>query len=214
MATKLKLYNEALLKLGERKLSTLGDNTEPRRVLDEVYNDVVDYCLEQGFWKFAKRTTRLDYSTSVALGYGYQYAFAQPADMIRLYALSTDEYFANILNDFDEDDGHWVTDQDEIYIQYISNDPAYGWDLNAWPKTFQTYVACELAKRIAPRIAPDKEDRMIQLTKMALDDASAKDVMKAPVKFMPEGTWTASRSGGRGITGGRRDRGKRGTLIG
>jgi hypothetical protein len=45
-ASKLKLYNDALGILGERRLASLTENREPRRVLDEVWDagkGVVNY---------------------------------------------------------------------------------------------------------------------------------------------------------------------------
>lgn len=222
MATKLKLYNTALARIGQRKLATLTDAVESRRVLDDIYDDAVAYCLEQGFWKFAIRTTKIDYTPSVELEYGPAYAFEKPGDMVRPYKICSDEYFYDPLLGYDDDGpDYWVADVPEIYVKYVSNDTAYGMDLGNWPASFTRYVALRLAELISERITPAADvgkqgnNALRAEVKTALNDALAKDAMRGPTTFMPEGTWTASRSGGRGSTsGGRRDRGKRGTLIG
>ena len=80
MTTKLKLYNKALLYCKERKLASLTEEGKPRRLLDEVYDDSIEYCLEEGLWKFATQTVRIDYDESIAPLYGYRRAFVKPSD--------------------------------------------------------------------------------------------------------------------------------------
>ena len=61
MASKLILYNDALLLAGERSLANLSEDTEPRRLLDQVWNNGgVNLCLEEAQWEFAMRTVRVD----------------------------------------------------------------------------------------------------------------------------------------------------------
>ncbi len=58
MATKLGIYNLALSRLGQNRLTALNDNVENRRVLDNVYNDVLGELLSSGpeyGWKFTKK---------------------------------------------------------------------------------------------------------------------------------------------------------------
>ena len=60
-ASRLQIYNDALLLLGQRGIATLDVNEEGRRLLDTVWNGAgvgaggVEACLEQGQWKFARR---------------------------------------------------------------------------------------------------------------------------------------------------------------
>ena len=59
MATKLTLFREAIRLLGERKLDSLTESFEPRRVMDDIYDGGgVRSCLEMGQWKFATRSVR------------------------------------------------------------------------------------------------------------------------------------------------------------
>ena len=62
----LRLYNGALMELGERSLAALTDNVEPRRLLDRVWADgAVNDCLSNGQWRFARRTLALQYDEYV-----------------------------------------------------------------------------------------------------------------------------------------------------
>src|SRR4051812_14499694 len=80
MATdRLKIYNGALLICGERSLATLTENREPRRLLDQVWQEGgVQYCLEQGQWKFAMCASKFEADTSYTAQFGYTNRFQKP----------------------------------------------------------------------------------------------------------------------------------------
>lgn len=62
MATKIGLLNEALGYLGMRLLTSAQvttPNDEPSRVLSDIYDNALLFCLEQGHWKFASITGEL-----------------------------------------------------------------------------------------------------------------------------------------------------------
>lgn len=220
MATKLGLYNGALFLVGERKLASLTENVESRRMLDDVYDKLRLLALEAGFWKFALRTSRLSYSASVNTDeFGYRRAYEKPEDFLRLHKLCQDELLQIPLNDFSEEGSFWFGHSDEIYISYVSQAADYGLDLSRWTPTFANYFEHLLAHKIVNRLAPPADvgkqgnNNLERQLKAALSDALAKDAVSGPTQFAPNGTWTSSRSGSIG-SGGRRDRGNRGQLIG
>ena len=209
--TQLGLYNEALRILGERRLASLTENREPRRVLDDIWNDGArDYCLEQGMWNFAMRAVQIDKSTTEP-AFGYANAFDKPSDHIRTAGVAEDEFFNVPLTRVLEEVGFWFADIDPIYVRYISNDSNYGFDMNRWPATFGKYVAAYLASEAALTLTQsmDKKRMAMALAAERLTDARSKDAMADATAFMPQGNWTASRN-----RGSRRDRGSRNQLIG
>lgn len=215
MVTKLGTYNKALTEhLGERKLASLAENREPRRVLDDVWdNGLVKACLEAGQWKFAKRTLKLTYNPDVTPSFGHKYAFDKPTDFVRLAGVYSDEFCQMPLLKYQEEAGQWFASLQDIYIDYISDGTTYGNDLSNWPETFADYVAGSAALRASGRLqgnATDK-DALKRDVEVLLKSALSKDAMEGPTKFLPEGSWTASR---RGDNGPFRDRGNRGSLIG
>ncbi len=212
MATQLSLYNEALRLCGERKLASLSENREPRRILDSVWDaNAINYCLEQGQWNFAMRTAKIESNPSMQPPFGYQYAFDRPNDLIRISGLCSDEYFNNPLLEYEEEAGYWFADVDEIYIRYVSNDASYGNDYSLYPETYMRYVATYLAVEIVDRLTQNASlyDKLYGLMKRRLTDARSKDAMADPTKFLPTGSWVRSRRGGSSS-----DRGKRNRLIG
>lgn len=216
MTTRLQLYNTALRHIGESNLSSLTENREPRRVLDQVWDDgFINAILEQGFWKFAARSVKIAFDPSVTPDFGYRYAFAKPDDFVQVAQVCSDEYFNTPLLKYTDEGAYWFTDLDEIYVQFISNGASYGNNLATWPESFNMYAGYALANEIVERLTQSaaKKDAIFKQMKFFLMEAKSKDAMKNPTKFAPPGQWTQSR-GGMGGNGGRRDGGNRGGLLG
>lgn len=214
MATRLGLYNAALLEIGERGLSSLTEDREPRRVLDTVWNDsAIRYCLSKGQWKFATRSVRLEPSTSIAPGFGYQNAYPLPSDFVRTTAVFADEYGNVPLTAYRQEARHIFADIYPIYVSYVSDDDTYGGDLASWPEEFARFVTVYLASRIVWRITQNqsKTDDLRKLMRFLEREAKSSDAMEDPTKFPPLGSFERARLG---RTSGRRDRGSRSTLTG
>lgn len=213
MATKLSVYQGALRLCRERKLASLTENREPRRLLDDAYGDIVStgavrLCLEFGQWTFATRTQRLDYSPSVEPDFGYRRAFDQPADMVRPCAICADEYLKHPLLNYHDERHYWYADLDEIYASYVSSHSSYGGDLSLWPETFVKLVEAQLASEIVGSLTGADSQAVEKALKRAKLDAKSGDAMRKPTRFLPEGSWNSSRRGWSG------DRGNQHRLIG
>lgn len=221
--TRLQLYNNTLLLCGERFLSALTEDREPRRLLDQVWNtNGVDYVLEQGQWWFALRTVRVDYDPAITPDFGYRRAFVKPSDWIATSAVCTDEYFRVPLTAYADEVGYWYSDTDPIYVKYVSNAATYGANLAIWPASFADYVAAYFASRIISKLGGDKAAQKDALfgppgfpqrgiLAQTLHHALNAAAMTQPAQFLAQGNWTRARMGSRG---GRNDRGGNGSLIG
>ena len=209
--TRLKLYCGALRELGERKLASLEEDRLPRHLLDDVYTDVLQQALEEGQWRFAARSVLITPDTDVEPGFGHQNAFPFPDDHVRTMKLGHDEFFYGSLMHYTVEGRYWYTDVDPLYVQYVSNDPAYGMDLTCWPAKFTIYVETLLATHIMAGLTSAKTDRatMEKLLQKRLRSAEAIDAMEDAPAFLPQGTWVSSRGGYS-----RRDRGSRSRLYG
>lgn len=211
MTTRLRLYNDALLLCGERAVSTLTETTEPRRLLDQVWDsNGVRKCLEEGQWRFAMRTQKLDYDPDIEPDFGLNRAFTKPSDWVLTSAVCSDEYFTEPLLNYTDESGYWYSDIDSIYVKFVSDDTAYGMDLNSWPDSFQEFVSAHFASRIVLKTAnSEKAKNIYALREKLLKDAKSKAAMAEPTKFTPRGSWTRARQ-----YGSRGDRGNRGSLTG
>lgn len=218
MTSRLSLYNGALLLVGERGLSTLTDDVEPRRLLDLAWGTVgggaLDACLGMGQWKFAKRTVMLSPDPSISPAFGYGNAFAIPDDFVRTCALCSDENLNAPLTDYRMEGDYWYAWIEPIYVSYVSNDATCGGDLSRWPPEFVSVVEAYLAEKIALKLLEGeaKWKRAKLALKEALRDAKAADAMEGPPEGLPTSRFVAARQGARG--GGWADRGSRNRLIG
>lgn len=200
MTDQLSLYNGAVALLKERPIASLSEASPARRALDDAWSrGFVRYCLEQGQWNFAIRTTRVDYSTSITPAFGYTHAFEKPTDWVRTTGLAIDERMTCPLIQYRDEAGLWYADYDSLYASFVSDGAGYGADMSLWPETFARYAEAELASRVAGRIAGSDTmvDRIEKLVQRLKTDARSKDAMNEPVKFPPQGTWMSARRGGR-----------------
>jgi len=197
-ADQLSIFNGALRIIGERKLASLTEAREPGRVLNDIWTDgAVNYCLEQGLWKFAIRAVQIDYDAGISPAFGYTYAFDQPNDLVRIAGICSDEFFNNPLTAYVDEAGYWYSNLQTIYARYVSNDSIYGSNLSLWPETFKKFVEAYLALQMCERIVQNDEKlkNVMEIFKRRLSDALAKDAMKAPATFLPLNSWNAARHG-------------------
>lgn len=217
MATdRLKIYNGALLICGERSLASLTENREPRRLLDEVWQDGgVKYCLEQGQWKFAMCASMFEADTSYTASFGYTNRFQKPDDWVDTCGVCQDEFFKVPLLSYADEQGAWFANLNPIYVRYQSNGADYGMNLAAWPFSFTEYVKAHFAEKIIRKLpgGKDKIADVVRAEKEARLVAKNRDAMADPTKRAAQGSWTRSRQGwGRGGPMG--DGGNSGSLIG
>lgn len=210
MSTKLSIYNGALRILGERK-TTLTENREPRRLLDDVWDDDgVRKCLQMGQWNFAIRSAQMDYDSGIEPPFGYRRVFSKPDDFVRTVGVCSDEFFKCPLVEYQDNNSYWLADLDAIFVRYVSDDDDYGYDFSKWPPNFTSFVEAWFAQQIAPRITGSEQARA--LTQRDVDKllraAKATDSMEEPPGFQPAGSWTRARHGSAG-----RDRKIRGNLY-
>ena len=198
MTSKLELYNDTLLYLGEAKLSALSEDNTARRALDDAYDVTAKYCLERGFWNHAIRVVQIDSSASVDPTFGYTYAFTKPDDWLRTFVISSSEYLTPPLLEYVDEPNYWFADCDPLYVRYISNSTSCGMDLSIWPQSFADYVAVRLACRTCKRITGSDTgtERLFALEKKARAVAMSTDAMNEPPAFPPGGTWAGSRRNG------------------
>lgn len=199
--SRLTLYNGALRLIGERKLASLSEAREPRRILDDIWDDnVVNQALEAGQWLFATRGMEYDYDPSLEPDFGYSRGFVKPTDFVRTTAVCQDEYFQVPLTQYSDEAGYWFADLDTIYVKYVSNGATYGNDMTRWPQSFVKYLQALMASQLVMGLKQNKQarDDMLAVAEEALKEAKSQNAMADPAKFMPASSWVTARSGGWG----------------
>lgn len=210
---RLQVYSAALLVCGDRKLMSLTESTDRRKMLDQVWNGGgVDTCLQAGLWNFAGRSQQVDFDPDLGRQFGYQNGFSKSDDWIRTLGVYSDEYMNQPLTQYLDEGGFLFSDLTTIWVRFVSNDQDYGGDLSLWPENFSRYVEQYFAYRICNRLVQSKDDREAigKDLKILLDQAKSTDAMSEPTATIPLGTWSRARLS----RGSRFDRGNRGSLIG
>lgn len=197
MATQLQVYNGALRNLKETRLATITEAREARYLLDDVWAaGAVRYCLEQGLWRFSVRTMEIEADDTVTPSFGYTYAFAYPSDYVRLVEISADEMFSAPLLDYRPESQYWYSNVDTLYVRYVSDDAAYGGDLDLWTEGFRHFVELYLAWQISGNFTGAEGETIEKKMRRQLSSARSKDAMNEPAKFKPIGRWVAARMNG------------------
>jgi hypothetical protein len=211
VASKLQLYNNALLIVGERELASLTETREPRRLLDQVWNGGgVNYCLEQGQWYFSLRSVMLDFDPAEDPQFGWTYAFSKPDDWLKTSAITTDERFWEPLQEFAFENGLWFADVTPIYVRYVSSGTSYGGNIGDWPEPFFEFASAYFASKIVRKLAPTREAEVMEDLKKAKHEAKSHGMMAQPNTYFPTGRWARHRRGRMNREGGNRN----GPLIG
>ena len=198
--SQLDVYNRALSILGERAIATLTEQREPRRQLDAFYTDAVNFCLAQGNWKHSLRAIYMQLDPSVNVQFGWGTSFDEPSDWVRTYKLSNTPDFSVPLNNYMHQQGKFFTNDLNVYMNYVSNDPQFGWSLAKWRPGFFEYVAAYLAFCAGPRITQSMEVRkeVAEWLKKTRSIGLSNDAFDDPTVGLPTGSWVQSRRRGGG----------------
>lgn len=188
------IYNDALLIMGLDEITTNTDDSNRRTKLDRALDSgIVAELLETTGWTFATTSTKSDYDPSIEPDWGYSRVHSYPADMHRIDGYFYDEYMSQPLKAYTDEGDKIFTDQDTIYVQYISTD----WLINpsSWPAHFKRLVAARMANDASASLRNEGADPV--RSKEAYDEreSSSKsiDAMAAPPRKLASGSWASSR---------------------
>jgi len=189
MATsKLLIYNNALQLLGERRLSNLYEDREPRYVLDEAYNlQLVDHCLSLAKPRFAVSSVKLA-NPSVSAVHGLDSVYTFPTDYVSTLedpgvhgsngSFWEDQDFTNPVDRYIIEGRTVATDVvTNLWMRYISNGVA----LVSWTPAFARLVSAYLARETASRLNPSR----IEIAEAAYEKALLAVVQLEGIKENP-----------------------------
>ncbi|MEL6204122.1 MAG: hypothetical protein AAFR47_02255 [Pseudomonadota bacterium] len=187
MATQLGVYQDALRHLGEARLASATDDVESRYVLDDAYEDAVDFCLRYAPWRFALVT---EASTSSGAGtVGWAHEHTAPAAMLRSQSVFVSVSGRERPIDYREQGGVFQTNAAAFTLRYIST---AGRAEGGWPEQFASAVAVYLAYLTCDRITGDA----VRTAEMeATADRALRNAMETDA--VPEDPWRRHVQAGR-----------------
>lgn len=175
MASKLAVYNEALILVGSQELATLTDDVEARYKCDNAYAGVVDYVLRQAAWRFALETSSITGTTGSTLA-GFTYKFTKPADWLRTQAIYKLSGSREVPLDVREQDTRFHANETPIVVRYVGTG---GRTESLWPEHFTKAVAAYLAFSICERLTgdPNKAGQIFNLWQSRFLEAANADAI-------------------------------------
>jgi hypothetical protein len=197
MADRLSIYKGVLRLLGNAAgLSSLTEVSPTRNALDDAWRAAGDYMLARGLWNFAIRTVEMSPDEDVEPLFGYTYAYSKPDDWVRTASISDRATFDDGFEDYEDETAYWYTNCSTLYVRYVSDDDAYGWNIGAWRQPFSKALEAYLAWECGLPISSDRGNRndMFQLFTRLLKDAKSLDAVDERVRSRPSGRLVRSRT--------------------
>ena len=184
MASSTEICNRALVKLGEKTILDLSDDSKPARICNLLYEPTRDYVLRSHPWNFAIKRVELAQNVAGPL-YDYDYSYTLPADCLRVIIPNRDIWQYGI------EGGNLVTDYPDAFLKYIARIEAP----NEFDVSFMEALVCKIAAESAIALTDDnaRHKAMVQLYQMAITDARSVNAMEAGPKWIESEEWIGSR---------------------
>lgn len=154
--SKLALYNDALLLVGERQLSSLSEDHEPRYLLDSAWDlGATDYCLT-AVKPVSQRTTVKLNTPATSSAHGLDSVHTLPSDCVALVGVYLDEKLDQPITRFIQEGSTIACEFATVYVRYVTN----GNDVSTYDVIFAEVVSAYLARKVVGKIAPDEVARV------------------------------------------------------
>lgn len=190
MASQVDIANRALDKLGAENIVILTEDSENARVLNRMYNIVLESMLRSHTWNCAKVRVQLaPMATAPAFDYGYQ--FQLPADCLR-------PIFPPNVRDWSIEKGNVLLTNDGsvLNLVYISTltDP------NDMDACFIEAFAAKMAMECAEKVTQSATKRKLATDeyKMAMDEAKKANAYESIPSQQDYSSWVDARITGPG----------------
>lgn len=109
-ATKADVYKRAATYIGKERPFGTTDDKEVVRVFNDIYDETLEYMLEQHPWSFAKKAVSLASKGTPDASTGWKYYYALPVDFVNIVSINNTDVWDRPRVPFE------IMDQD-IYLQ-------------------------------------------------------------------------------------------------
>lgn len=198
MATKVQVWQHALLLLGKETILTTTDDTGEDHaigVFTNAWPAVLAEAFGAGDWNFPKITAALVASTEAPSIGSWEYAYDYPDGYTRTIAVSPTGDFYPGWNHYMDQGGYIYSGSDPLYILYLSDEKMA--DVTSWPNHFWLYVSTLLAVRTCRRLT--NGDSLLEELKKDLKKVEAKaksiDARNQNNRRLPVGSWLRAHGG-------------------
>jgi hypothetical protein len=157
-------------------MTSTSDAKEVARVMSEIYDETLDYMLEQYPWSFAKAAVELADSGTPSTASGWQYKYALPVDFLQVVSLNNTDVTDKDRVNFEIMGNEIFASTSTAYLKYIKRETVVG----RFTAKFINALSYALARDVAKTLSD--ETSHIQMlddkAEQALAEAKAMDGRK------------------------------------
>jgi hypothetical protein len=191
MASATDIINKALLKIGEKRITSQGfadPGNERERIASEHYEPLRDAELRKNRWNFAMKRAELS-ADATAPEFGYSARYALPADCLRIVEVV----------DLMEPGGYQIesgfiltNEEDGIQVRYIRRVTV----VNDMDDLFRDALACRIALEFCDRLTQKRSKRQEVITEYQafMATAASVDAIENPPEEIPESSFVTVRA--------------------
>lgn len=198
MASVIDVANRALTKLGAARIISLNDDSKQARAVNSCFADLRDAELRQNRWTFAIKRTQLA-TLATAPSYGFAYAYALPADFLRLDMVGDAYPSVDLSNYRDAEDVDYQIENNTILTDMTAPlKIRYGASISdptLWDALFREALACRLAAELAEDLTQSSGKRELAWKEYtrALQAAKRSNAVERPPTMLPDDAWVFGR---------------------
>jgi hypothetical protein len=181
IATKTDVFNRALSFLGKERVTAPGDEKETARLLLALYDQTLDYMLEQHPWSFAKDSVELAESGTTIEADGWDYKYALPVKFLQVVSINNTDAFYKQIVPYEIIGTDLYCNENPAYLKYIQRETVVG---RFSAKFFNAF--CYALSRDAAKVLTSETgllDIINQKAEQSLAEAKAMDGRK---KVLPK----------------------------
>lgn len=188
MATATDLINMALIKIGEKRITTQGFGTptnERERIANEHYERLRDAELRKNAWNFSIKWDALAPDVTAPDNPNYSVRYAIPADCVRVLGIyETDDWRV--------ESGYICTNvSDAVNVRYVRRVTV----VNEMDDLFRDALACRIAVEFCDRLTAKASKRASVIAEYTafMAQAANVDAIEDPNEQLPEDEWITCR---------------------
>jgi hypothetical protein len=188
MASETDLINAALVKIGEKRITSQGYATptnERERVANEHFERLRDGELRKNRWNFAIKWTSLSEDPDEPANPNFEVRFALPADCLRVIEVAE-------TTNYKIESGFIVCNvSDEINVRYTRRVTV----VNDFDALFYDALACRIAVEFCDRLTGKRSKRADVISEYTafMGQAANTDAIESPLEDFPEDEWITAR---------------------
>ena len=193
MAAVIDIVNRALTKLGERHITSLGDDVKAARAASSLYDIVRDAEIAAHSWNFAKKRDKLS-AEAAKPEFGWSFQYLLPADCLRLLQLGSwpqpvmSDYVNGENRQYVLEGGRILTNLGPtLNIIYLWRETEAG----VYPPVFVEALACKLAVEMAEILSGSGSKRQMawEEYEQAVKMARKINAISQPPQMVQDDTW-------------------------